>query len=109
MKKFLPLLIVFLVILMVLPRSAKLSYDYRKGAPWKYETLIAPIDFPVLKTEDELLEERRQAAENIVPYYKYQDDVVSRSIRAAESVDLGEFAFIRTSMVASLKSVYDRE
>ena len=108
MKKFLPLLIVFLVILMVLPRSAKLSYDYRKGAPWKYETLIAPIDFPVLKTEDELLEERRQAAENIVPYYKYQDDVVSRSIRAAESVDLGEFAFMRTSMVASLKSVYDR-
>ena len=75
MKKFLPLLIVFLVILMVLPRSAKLSYDYRKGAPWKYETLIAPIDFPVLKTEDEILEERRQASDNIIPYYKYQEDV----------------------------------
>ena len=108
MKKFLPLLIVFLVILMVLPRSAKLSYDYRKGAPWKYETLIAPIDFPVLKTEDEILEERRLASDNIIPYYKYQEDVVNRSVRVAESVDLGDFAFMRTSIVASLKSVYDR-
>ena len=108
MKKFLPLLTVFLIILVVLPRSAKLSYDYRKGAPWKYETLIAPFDFPVLKTEDELLEERREAANNIVPYYKYQDDVVSRSIRGAESVDLGDFAYIRTSLVSSLKEVYER-
>ena len=62
MKKFVPLIFVFFIILLVLPRSAKLSYDYRKGAPWKYETLIAPFDFPILKTEDQLLEDRRQAS-----------------------------------------------
>ena len=108
MKKFLPLLIVFMVILLVLPRSAKLRYDYRKGAPWEHETLIARFDFPILKSEDELMEEKRQAAGQIVPYYKYLDDVVTRNIRTAETMDLGEYEYIRSDMVSSLNTVYER-
>ena len=108
MKKFLPLLLVFLVILLVLPRSAKLRYDYRKGAPWEHETLIARFDFPILKSEDELMEERRQAAGQIVPYYKYLDDVVTRNVRTAETMDLGEYEYMRPVLVSSLKAVYDR-
>lgn len=108
MKKFLPLLLVFLVILLVLPRSARMRYDYRKGAPWEHETLIARMDFPILKSEDELMEERRQAAGQIVPYYKYLDEVVNRNVRAAETMDLGEFEYLRPAVVASLKAVYDR-
>ena len=108
MKKFLPLLIVFLVILLVLPRSAKLRYDYRKGSPWEHETLIARFDFPILKSEDELMEERRQAAGQIVPYYKYLDDVVTRNVRTAETMELGEHEYLRPAMVSSLKALYDR-
>ena len=108
MKKFLPLFLVFVVILLVLPRSAKLSYDYRKGAPWKYETLIARFDFPILKSEDEMMEERRLAAGQQVPYYKYLDDVVTRSIRAVETADMGDYSFLRPSMVESLKEIYER-
>lgn len=108
MKKIIPLILVFLVILMVLPRRAKLAYDYRKGYPWKYETLVAQFDFPVLKTEDELMEERRQAASLSVPYYKFQDEVVNRSVRTAETLELGDCAYIRPSLVASLKEVYGR-
>ena len=52
MKKFIPLLLVFAVILLVLPRSAKMSYDNKKGAPWKHETLVAKCPFPILKTEE---------------------------------------------------------
>jgi len=108
MKKYFPLLIVFLIILMVLPRSAKLSYDYRKGAPWKYETLIASFDFPILKTEDELIEERRQAESSTIPYYKFNDGVVSRSLRSAEGLDLGDYADLKPFVVAAMKAVYER-
>ena len=108
MKKFFPLILVFLIILMVLPRSAKLNFDYRKGAPWKHETLIAPFDFPILKTEDQLVEERMQAEQYAVPYYRYMDDVVNRNLRAAETLDLGEFDYLRPSMVSSLKAIYER-
>ena len=108
MKKFIPLLFVFVIILLVLPRSAKLNYDYRKGAPWKHETLIAQFDFPILKTEDELMEERRQAAEVTVPYYKYAEDVVNRNVRSAETMELGEWSYMRPAVVAALKEVYGR-
>ena len=108
MKKFVPLIFVFLIILLVLPRSSKLSYDYRKGAPWKYETLIAPFDFPILKTEDQLLEERRQASEVIVPYYKYLDDVVERNIRAAESLEMSDCPEVRSALATALRNIYEK-
>lgn len=108
MKKFIPLLLVFTVIFLVLPRSAKLSYDYKKGAPWKHETLVAKCAFPILKTEDELMEERRLAAEVSVPYYKYQDDVVNRNITAAETLELGEYASMRPVIVETLRDIYER-
>ncbi|MBR5925202.1 MAG: HDIG domain-containing protein [Bacteroidales bacterium] len=108
MKKFIPLILVFTIILLVLPRSAKFNYDYRKGAPWKHETLIAQFDFPILKTEDELMEERRQAAEVTIPYYKYQEDIVTRNLRSAETMELGEWAGMRTAVVSALRDVYGR-
>ena len=108
MKKFIPLILVFIIILLALPRSAKLSYDYKKGAPWKHETLVAKFDFPILKTEDELIEERRLAAGVSVPYFKYQDDIVSRSISAAETIELGDCSFVRPALLDALKDIYER-
>ena len=108
MKKFLPFLLVFVILLLVLPRSARLNYDYRKGTPWKYGTLVAPFDFPILKTEDQLLEERRKASEQVVPYYRYREDVVSGSLRSAESLDLGDVAYMRPALVSELKTIYDK-
>jgi hypothetical protein len=108
MKKLIPPVLIFIVLLMVMPRSAKLNYDYRKGSPWKYETLVAPFAFPVLKTEDQMMEERRQAAAWLIPYYKVQEDVVSRNIRAAQALDMGDYTFLRPELVAALKDVYDK-
>ena len=37
-----------------IPQSRCFQYEYQKGMPWRYETLTAPFDFPIHKTEDEL-------------------------------------------------------
>ena len=39
---------IVLAVLMIslYPKEGKFQYDYQKGRPWVYETLIAPIDFP---------------------------------------------------------------
>ena len=108
MKKLIPPLLIFVVLLMVMPRSAKLSFDYRKGAPWKYETLIAPFAFPVLKTEDQIMEERRQASAWLIPYYKSQEEIVSRNIHAAQALDLGTYSYLRLELVEALKDIYDK-
>ena len=72
-----------------MPRSAKFAYDYRKGRTWKYETLYAQFDFPIYKTEDQLLAERGESSPEAIPYYKYSDEIVSRNLHAAERLELG--------------------
>jgi hypothetical protein len=40
-------------ILYVMPREGRFKYDYVKGKPWRYESLIAPFDFSILKPKAE--------------------------------------------------------
>ena len=57
-RAYLQLIALFLLLVFMMPKSPQINYDYRKGSPWMYETLIAQFDFPILKTETQLQEER---------------------------------------------------
>jgi len=53
------------------PREGKFRYEYQKGRPWMHEVLIAPMDFPVYKTEAELNRERDSMLTTFVPFFSY--------------------------------------
>ena len=89
LDKFLPLLLVAALIAAVAPRTAKFSYDYKKGSIWKYETLFAQFDFPIYKTSEQIQEEIEKAQGARVPYYKYSAGVTASSLSAAEALELG--------------------
>ncbi|MDP3435696.1 MAG: hypothetical protein Q8S04_00480, partial [Bacteroidales bacterium] len=65
----------FVVILLalVIPNKGKFRYEYQKGRPWLYESLVAPVDFPVLKTVAEIRKEREELSSSVVPYYNYKE------------------------------------
>ncbi len=69
---YVSLALAFLVMFFFFPNEGKFQYEYHKGRPWVYETLIAPIDFPILKTEAELFAEKDAAASKVIPYYIYE-------------------------------------
>ena len=48
------LVLASLIVLQFLPREAQFKYEFEKGKPWMHEDLIAPFDFPVQKTSQEL-------------------------------------------------------
>ena len=50
------------VIVYVFPRQAKFKYEFTKGKPWMHETIIAPFDFSVLKS-NKVLEKEKQIIE----------------------------------------------
>lgn len=100
-----PLGIAFLLLVLLMPRSAKFAYDYRKGRTWKYETLYAQFDFPIYKTEEQILSERGSASSEAIPYYKYSDEIVTRSLRDAERLELGS---LRGAAVASMRAIYQK-
>ncbi len=69
------LLFVAAMLLMVyfFPKTARFSHEYNQGYPWTYQSLKAPFNFAVLKTDRELEEERQILLNEIIPYYRYND------------------------------------
>jgi putative nucleotidyltransferase with HDIG domain len=59
------------IIVYLFPKGSKFKYDISKGKPWQYENLYAPFDFAILKTNEELTDEKEQIRENHTPYYNY--------------------------------------
>ena len=54
------------IVVYVLPRGGSFQYEIQIGKPWQYETLFAPYDFPIQKSEDELLQERKTIEANVL-------------------------------------------
>ena len=100
-----PLGIAFLLLVLLMPRSAKFAYDYHKGRTWKYETLYAQFDFPIYKTAEQMLSERGEASTEAIPYYKYSDEIVTRNLLAAERLELGT---LRSATVSALRAIYQK-
>ncbi len=57
------------IIVAVFPKEGKFRYEYQRGKPWMHEDLIAPFDFPILKTDAELSQERETVLTNLKPYF----------------------------------------
>ena len=101
-----PLIALFLLLVFFMPKSPKFNYDYRKGSPWMYETLIAQFDFPVLKTEAQLQAEREKAGSNVIPYYKTDGKVAARSVGTVSALELGKWSDARVTLSDALAALY---
>ena len=107
-RKIIPLAILFAVLVLLMPRTAKFNYDYKKGTPWPYETLISQFDFPILKTEEQMQEEREHAGAIVVPYYKYSEEIATSVIKNVQGLDLGAYNSLRPAVVTRLRDIYDK-
>lgn len=105
-RVLIPLVVLFLVLTLIFPRTAKFSYDYRKGSPWSHETLLAQFDFPILKTDEQIREEKSRSKSLVIPYYRYRQDIVDNCRKAAEGIDMGRYSYLRPLIVASMDGIY---
>ncbi len=107
-RAYLPLMALFLILVFIMPRSPKFAYDYKKGAPWMHETLVAQFDFPVLKTESQLMEEREKAGSYAIPYYKMDPKVAAKSQNEVSEMDFGEYADAKGPVSDALTTLYSK-
>ncbi|MDX1426987.1 MAG: phosphohydrolase, partial [Salegentibacter mishustinae] len=63
------------LIVYLLPRGGNFKYEIPKGKPWQYENLYAPFDFAILKSEEEIQQERQQIRNNHTPYFQYNQEI----------------------------------
>ncbi len=107
-RAYLPLMALFLILVFIMPRSPKFAYDYKKGSPWMHETLVAQFDFPVLKTESQLLEEREKAGSYVTPYYRLDRKVAAKSLKELSEKDFGACEEAEVSLSDALNSIYSK-
>ncbi|WP_420574220.1 HD family phosphohydrolase [Kordia sp.] len=76
-KIFLYILTTVLVVYLF-PKGGKFQYEFQKGKPWQYETLLAPFNFPITKTNAEIEAEKANITANAKTYYDYNAATVDR-------------------------------
>ncbi|MES2418263.1 MAG: HDIG domain-containing metalloprotein [Bacteroidota bacterium] len=63
------------VITLYLPKQPRFRYEFEKGKTWLNKDLVSPFGFAILKTAPELVTDKTEALNNVLPIYKYNSDV----------------------------------
>ena len=107
-KKYLchfPFVILFVVLTLILPRSAKFGYDYKKGSSWKYETLVSQFDFPIYKTKDQIQQEKLNSSD-VIPYFKFSEEITNKNITSFENLNIAD-ASLKSYLVAEARAMFN--
>ena len=68
------------VIIIFVPKEGRFQYEYQKGKPWMHEDLVAQFDFPLYKTDIELMSEKSQILKDFSPIFRKDTLVKSSAI-----------------------------
>ncbi|MCQ2159445.1 MAG: hypothetical protein MJY43_06510, partial [Bacteroidales bacterium] len=90
LRQAISLAAVVIILLIAFPRTSNFPYQYKRGSVWKYETLFSQVDFPILKTAEQIQLERQEGRQEVVPYYKFNEATAERNIHALGAIDLRE-------------------
>ncbi len=60
------------------PSGGKFKYNFQKGRPWQYNTLYAPFDFAILKSDKELETEKQEIINKQTNYYRYDKNIFNQ-------------------------------
>ncbi|MDQ8006469.1 MAG: HDIG domain-containing protein [Pedobacter sp.] len=64
-----------LVTTFYLPKQPRFRYEFEKGKTWLNKDLISPFSFAILKTPQQIEEDKKSVINNILPLYQYKDEV----------------------------------
>ena len=96
------------LLVLVMPRSANFSYQYAKGAVWTHETLKAPFDFPILKTNERLTRDREEAVMQVVPCFSVDVDAQRRGLRSLRALRFPDDSLLSDILIEEAEQVYAR-
>lgn len=73
--KVLIFILAVVVVLWVSPKESIFKYEFQVGKPWSHNDLFAAFDFSILKTDQQIEEEKQQILSNFIPYFSYNDEM----------------------------------
>lgn len=64
-----------LLIVYLFPKSGKFKYNFENGKPWQSESLQAPFDFAIKKTDEEIALEKKSIIDNAMLYFDLDNSI----------------------------------
>ncbi|MCR5003306.1 MAG: HDIG domain-containing protein [Bacteroidales bacterium] len=107
-KVYFPLIALFIVLVLVFPRSPRFKYNYKKGGVWKYETLTSQFAFPILKTSEQMQEELSRPGSGVIPYYRYSDDASSKVLQGVAKLQMGDANYLKNNLMSVLSGIISK-
>ncbi len=91
-RRTLQVLVSALIIVLIFPTKTAFKYEFDKGAFWKHESLISPIDFAVRKTDKEIEQEKKEIEKNKKLFFRRdkayeQQQIAEFEAQSAEKID----------------------
>lgn len=87
LKRGLQVIVTAIIIVIAFPNTSGFKYEFALGGHWKHETLESPIDFPIKKTEKELLEDKKQIEDSRKLYYKRDNKIAESKIEQLINIE----------------------
>lgn len=64
------------LVVYLFPKEGKFQYEFQKGKPWLHENLIAPFDFAIQKSNEDIETLKNQVRASSLPHFVYDDSIV---------------------------------
>ena len=64
-------ILTILIIIALMPRNVKFKYEYQKMRPWPHESLYAPFNFPIYKSDETVKKEKEEALKSVEPIFVF--------------------------------------
>ncbi|MCH8330514.1 MAG: HDIG domain-containing protein [Bacteroidetes bacterium] len=105
--RYLLALLVIVLITNWFPKIGKFKYEFEKGRPWKHESLLAPFDFTIKKSDEEIMVGRQKILEDFIPYYQVDNLIYERNKAAFVKVYAEQYSYLKTDS-SLLGKIVDR-
>ena len=69
------------LIFMIFPGESRFKFEFQKGSPWRHETLIAPFNFAILKTEADVKAQNDSILNTYNPYFTLDTLIESTKVK----------------------------
>jgi hypothetical protein len=90
-------LLTLAIIVYAFPKQVKFKYEFTKGKPWMHETIIAPFDFSILKSAEEIRKEREIVNLEHTPIFIYNSNLFE--IKAESFINQFEEKWVKDNNV----------
>ncbi len=105
--RVLAMLVTATLVVVIFPHTRQgMHYDYKVGAIWRDADLMAPFDFAVMKSTDEINDEQEAERQKAILYYRVNDS--AHAVAAARLATVGRNlnAADRQHMRRQMDSIY---